>query len=215
MVSMYLDRILGSKTKINTLSVLLASPERSIIENELAKEAGASVSEVNRQIRDLVNSGLVIMERVGKTKRYHANSQHFLFNPLKNVFRDLEDIYREIAGKVVKFVTEKHKIRVVILFGSLSRRRIRSDIVKEPSDIDVVVVTENRDEVKEVKKSLVEFVNSEIVPTYGIVAYPVVLSLEEYKSGLSEDAFIIDVHARGEVLYGESREDLVKWSLQN
>ena len=200
---MYLDRILGSRTKINTLSVLLASPERSIIENELAKEAGVSVSEVNRQIKDLVNSGLVIMERVGKTKRYHVNSQHFLFKPLKNVFRDLEEIYREIAGKVVKFVTEKHRIRVVILFGSLLKGRIRSDIVREPSDIDVVVVTESRDEVKNVKKSLVEFVNSEIVPSYGIVVYPVVLSLEEYKSGLSEDAFIIDVHARGEVLYGE------------
>jgi len=126
-----------------------------------------------------------------------------LFKPLKNVFRDLEEIYREIAGKVVKFVTEKHRIRVVILFGSLLKGRIRSDIVREPSDIDVVVVTESRDEVKNVKKSLVEFVNSEIVPSYGIVVYPVVLSLEEYKSGLSEDAFIIDVHARGEVLYGE------------
>lgn len=200
---MYLDRILGSRTKINVLSVLLTSPERSIVENELAREAGMSVSEVNRQMKDLVNSGLVVMERVGKTKVYHINSQHFLFKPLKNVFRDLEEIYREIADKVVKFVTEKHKIRVAILFGSLTKGRIRSDIVKEPSDIDVVIVTKSEDEVKEVKKSLVEFVNFEIVPKYGIVVYPVVLSLEEYKSGLSKDAFIIDVHARGEVLYGE------------
>lgn len=200
---MYLDRILGSRTKINVLSVLLARPERSIVENELAKEAGIAVSEVNRQMKDLVNSGLVIMERVGKAKVYHINSQHFLFKPLKNIFRDLEEVYREIAGKVVKFVTEKHKIRVVILFGSLLKRRIRSDIVKEPSDIDVVIVTKSKDEVKEVKKSLVEFVNSEIVPRYGIVVYPVVLSVKEYISGLSKDAFIIDVHARGEVLYGE------------
>jgi len=74
---------------------------------------------------------------------------------------------------------------------------------KEPSDIDVVIVTKSEDEVKEVKKSLVEFVNSEIVPKYGIVVHPVVLSEEEYKYGLSKDAFIIDVHARGEALYGE------------
>jgi len=38
--AMYLDKILGSKTKVNLLSVLIACPERSIVENELAKEAG-------------------------------------------------------------------------------------------------------------------------------------------------------------------------------
>ena len=32
---MYLDKILGSKTKINALSVLVAHPERSIIENDV------------------------------------------------------------------------------------------------------------------------------------------------------------------------------------
>jgi len=200
---MYLDRILGSRTKINALSVLLASPERSIVESELAKEADASVSEINRQMKDLVNSGLVIMERVGKAKVYRANSQHFLFKPLKGVFRNLEEVYREIASKVVKFVKEKHKIETVILFGSLLKGRIRSDIVKEPSDIDIVIVTESEDQVEEVEKNLLNFVNSDIVPRYGIVVYPIVLSVEEYKSGLSKDAFIIDIHARGEVLYGE------------
>jgi len=200
---MYLERLLGSKTKINVLSVLLARPERSIIEKEMAKEAGMAVSEVNRQMKDLVNSGLVIMERVGKTKLYHINTHHFLFKPLKNIFRDLQEIYREIADRVVKFVTAKHKIRAAILFGSLTKKRIRSDIVKEPSDIDIVIVTQSEDEAREAKKSLLEFVNSEVVPRYGIIVYPVVLSAEEYKAGLSEDAFIIDIHARGEVLYGE------------
>ena len=200
---MYLDRILGSRTKINALSVLLASPERSIVESELAKEADASVSEINRQMKDLVNSGLVIMERVGKAKVYRANSQHFLFKPLKGVFRNLEEVYREIASKVVKFIKEKHKIETVILFGSLLKGRIRSDIVKEPSDIDIIIVTESEDQVKEVEKNLLNFINSDIVPRYGIVVYPIVLSVEEYKSGLSKDAFIIDIHARGEVLYGE------------
>jgi len=200
---MYLDRVLGSRTKINALSVLLASPERSIVESELAKEAGASVSEINRQMKDLVNAGLVIMERVGKAKVYRANSQHFLFKPLKGVFRNLEEVYREIASKVVKFIKEKHKIETVILFGSLLKGRIRSDIVKEPSDIDIIIVTESEDQVKEAEKNLLNFINSDIVPRYGIVVYPIVLSVEEYKSGLSKDAFIIDIHARGEVLYGE------------
>jgi len=200
---MYLDKILGSKTKINVLSVLVAHPERSIIENELAKEAGASVSEVNRQVKDLVNIGLVVMERIGKAKVYRVNQQHFLYEPLKSVFRGLEEIYREIASKVAKFVAEKHKVEAVMLFGSLAMGKIRLDFVKEPSDIDIMVIVKNKRQIQAVKKDILDFVNSEIFPAYGINVYPIVLSVKEYLSGLTKDVFVMDVHSRGEVLYGE------------
>ena len=200
---MYMDKILGTKTKINTLSVLVVQPERSIIENELAKEAGVSVSEVNRQVKDLVNAGLVIMERTGKAKVYRVNRQHFLYEPLRSIFRSLEDIYREIANKVTKFVVKKHKVEAVVLFGSVATGKIRSDFVKEPSDIDIMVIVKDKSQIKAVKKDMLGFVSSEIFPAYGINAYPIVLSVQEYLSGLAKDMFIIDVHSRGEVLYGE------------
>jgi predicted nucleotidyltransferase len=200
---MYLDKILGSKTKINLLSVLVASPERSIVENELAKEAGMSVSEVNRQIKDLVNVGLVAMERVGKSKVYQANQKHFLYEPLKNVFRNLEEVYREIANKVATFVTEKHKVKTVMLFGSLTLRRVRSDFVKEPSDVDIMIIVEDESQIKAIRNAVLDFVGSNIFPAYGVNVYPIVLSVAEYLSGLSRDVFIMDVHSRGEVLYGE------------
>jgi len=203
MIAMYLDKILGSKTKVNVLSVLVAHPERGVVENELAKEAGASVSEVNRQARDLVDVGLVIMERVGKSKVYRVNQQHFLFEPLKSVFRGLEEIYREVANKVAKFVAGKYDVETVLLFGSLISRRVRSDFVKEPSDVDIMIVVKNKRQTDAVRKDLLNFVGSEIFPMYGINIYPIVLSVEEYLSGLAKDAFIMDVHSRGEVLYGE------------
>jgi predicted nucleotidyltransferase len=201
--AVYLDKILGSKTKINLLSVLVVHPERSIVENELAKEAGVSVSEVNRQVKDLVTVGLVVMERVGKSKVYRVNRQHFLYEPLRTVFRGLEEVYREVADKVVKFVSERHKVKAVVLFGSLASRKVRSDFVKEPSDVDVVIIIEGEDQVKSVRSDVLGFVSSEIFPVYGINVYPIVLSVEEYLSGLSKDVFIMDVHTRGEVLYGE------------
>ena len=200
---MYLDKILGSKTKINALSVLLAHPERGFIENELAREAGASVSEVNRQVRDLVSVGLVTMERVGNSKVYRVNKQHFLYDPLRRIFRGLEEIYREIAGKVAKFVAEKYQVVAVLLFGSLVSRKIRSAFVKEPSDLDIMIVVENEMQIKAVGKDMFEFLGSEIFPAYGINVYPIVLSVDEYLSGLATDAFIMSVHSRGEVLYGE------------
>jgi len=200
---MYLDKILGSKTKINLLSVLVSHPERSIVENELAREAGVSVSEVNRQIKDLVNVGLVAMERVGKSKVYQVNQKHFLYEPLKSVFRNLEEIYREIANKVVTFVTKKHKVKAVVLFGSLALRKVRSDFVKEPSDVDIMIIVDDEGQIKSIRNDVLDFVGSKIFPVYGINVYSIVLSVDEYLSGLSKDVFIMDVHSRGEVLYGE------------
>lgn len=200
---MYMDKILGTKTKINVLSVLIAQPDRSIIENELAKEASVSTSEVNRQIEDLVNAGLIIMERTGKAKVYHANQQHFLYEPLKSIFRNLKDVYREIANKVAEFVVAKHEAEAVILFGSVTTGKIRSDFVNEPSDIDIMVIVKDKSQIQIVKKDLVDFVSSQIFPTYAVNVYPTVLSAQQYISGLDKDAFIINVHSGGEVLYGE------------
>jgi len=47
---MYLDKILGSKTKINILAILVNAKDKEFAESELAKEIGCSLSEVNRQI---------------------------------------------------------------------------------------------------------------------------------------------------------------------
>jgi len=199
---MYLERVLGSRTKINALAVLVSNSAKSFLEVELAREAGSSVSEVNRQMKDLVSSGLVRLERVGRGKVYSINRRHFLFRPLKGLFRDLQMIYRQVSTEIVKYLTKNFEIRAVILFGSLSRGSIRSDIVREPSDIDVAIVAPPRN-VPSIKKALSSYVNSEIAERYGISVYPVVLSSEEYVSALKDDPFIIDIHVKGEVLHGE------------
>ena len=199
---MYLDKILGSTTKVNALSVLISNSSRVYLENELARESGASVSEVNRQMSELVSTGLVLMQRVGKAKVYHINTKHFLYSPMKKLFRDLQDVYREIALKMASNL-KKHNPRAVILFGSLARGKIRSDLVKEPSDIDILVVAAEEQNVEEIRTEMLRYINSELSLRYGITIYPIVLSVEEYLKGLKYDQLIIDVHAKGEVLYGE------------
>jgi predicted nucleotidyltransferase len=200
---MYLDKLLGSKTKVNLLSVLVSRPRRTIIESELAKEAGVSVSEANRQMTDLVSVGLISLERVGKLKMYQVNQSHFLYEPLRTLFRTLEEIYREIAYNITTFVTETSEVKAIILFGSLASGKIREDFVKEPSDIDMVILVEDKNQIEPIKKTVKNYASSKIFPMYGVNAYPIVLSTDEYLSGLSKDTFIMNVHSSGEVLYGE------------
>lgn len=199
---MYLERLLGSKTKVNALAVLVNSSGKSFLEVELAREAGSSISEVNRQTKDLVNSGLVRLERVGKGKMYSVNRKHFLFRSLKSLFRDLDIVYRQVASQIVKYLTKNFEIQTVILFGSLSRGSIRSDIVGEPSDIDIAIVSPSKNVIS-IRKALISYINSEISEKYGISVYPIVMSAEEYVSALKRDPFVIELHVKGDVLYGE------------
>ena len=198
---MYLDKILGSKTKVNMLAALVQS-KREFLEKELAEEIGGSVSEVNRQIVDLVNCGLVVMKKVGRAKIYSINKKHFLFKPLENLFLDLVRVYRRAAKEITKYVTKRHNVFSIILFGSLVKGKIRSNLVKEPSDIDLLIVSK-REDVEKIKSEVMSYINKNILPKFGIVAYPIVMSKDEYKKGLEGDQFIISVHAQGEVLYGE------------
>ena len=52
----YLGKILGNGTKIKLLFVLINNSKVSYMEKELAKESKSFISEVNRQIPDLVNA---------------------------------------------------------------------------------------------------------------------------------------------------------------
>lgn len=199
---MYLDRILGSATKINILYTLISNPQRSFVEKELAKESGCSLSEINRQIKDLVNSNLVLFQKMAKVKIYRINENHFLFKTLSKLFKDLNIIYKEIAKKLVKFTTRKFDIKCIILIGSLSKKAIRSDIVESPSDIDLVFVAKREVDAKKIRNALIEYINSEISKMYGITIYPIVVSEDYYKKGLIDNSLIIEAQAKGEVLYG-------------
>jgi len=83
---MYLEEILGSKTKVRILYHMFMAEQESFFEKELAHKCGASVSEVNRQIHFLVEFGLILFQKQGRLKMYRLNQAHFLYKPLKELF---------------------------------------------------------------------------------------------------------------------------------
>lgn len=199
---MYLEDVLGSKTKVNILSVLVNNP-RQINEGQLARQAEVSASEVNRQIDDLVSIGLVNLNRVGRSKLYSINAEHFLYDALCELFRSLGSVYREIAGLVRDYAVSLGGVVAVILVGSVTSGSIRQDFVDNPSDIDIVIVVGDDSNLKVLRRKLVEYTNSEVFPQYGVNAYSIVLSKSEYIGGLSGDKFIITAHTYGETLFGD------------
>jgi predicted transcriptional regulator len=200
---MYLDRVLGSTTKVNVLSVLINITEQGIIESNLAEEAGVSSSEVNRQINDLITINLVKLRRVGRSKLYFINTEHFLYEPLSELFKSLDAVYLEIANKIKDYIISVTQVEAVILIGSLATSSIRQNYVSDPSDIDIVVVVNEDSKVSTIKNKLVDFNMNEIYPVYGVNVYAIVLTIDIYIDGLSADKFIMNVHTYGETLYGK------------
>jgi len=202
---MYLEKIIGTGTKVAALNVLLNSPERRFLESELAREAGAAVSEINRQMPSVVQTGLVQVERVGKGKLYQINGKHFLVPPLRKLFADLNATYRKAAGKICKVaVSESKGLDAVILLGSAANGKVRSDISESPSDIDLVFIVKNASEKEALFGSLVSYINGEIASEYGIACYPIVMAKGEYLDALGKkERFVLNVQNGGAELYGK------------
>ncbi len=202
---MYLERIIGTSTKVAALNVLLNSPERRFLESELAREAGAAVSEINRQMPSVVQTGLVNVERVGKGKLYQINEKHFLVPPLRKLFAGLNATYRKAAEKICRrAVSESKGLEAVILLGSAASGKVRSDITEAPSDIDMVFIVKNAAGKETLFNALVSYINGEIASEYGIACYPIVMARGEYLDALAKkERFILNVQNEGVELYGK------------
>ncbi len=202
---MYLEKIIGTSTKVAALNVLLNSPGRRFLESELASAAGAATSEINRQMPSVVQTGLVIVERIGKGKLYSVNEKHFLVPPLRKLFADLNATYRKAADKISKAaVSSSKELEAVVLLGSTASGRVRSDLAEAPSDIDLVFIVKNASDKEALFSSLVSYINRETASEYGIACYPIVLSRAEYITALEKkERFVLNVQTGGAELYGK------------
>ncbi|PIY91643.1 hypothetical protein COY71_02080 [Candidatus Micrarchaeota archaeon CG_4_10_14_0_8_um_filter_60_7] len=120
----FLASVFGSRTRVNALAALVGG--KKMTESELAAEASAPVSEVNRQFPALVASGLVRLERVGKSKVYSIDETHFLYPALKELFGSLDSALEGEARRVAGCVAARcNGLKAIILFGSVAARRAR------------------------------------------------------------------------------------------
>lgn len=203
---MYLDKILGTTTKVNALFHLIQNREKRFVEKELAGETRLSLSELNRQMPVLVSSGLVSMQRLGTSKVYSINQKHFLFKPLQQLFVDLNKVLKKAAVETAKFIAMRSKTKIccVLLIGSVARKTVRQDIVAEPSDIDLVIIAKEEKEIASIKKQLINFVNTTISKKYGLIVYPIFFSLNDFLIELKQNnCFVINSLKEGVVLHGK------------
>lgn len=115
------------------LSVLARSQQYLTIPQiyQLLPEAG-SLAGVRHPIARLVAQGTVLERVTGRTSAYALNSEHLLFEPIRQIAAVKRQLIDRIAGEVSRWPCQPHTVQ---LFGSAARNEMETD-----SDIDILIV---------------------------------------------------------------------------
>ncbi len=190
-----LENILGSRSKIKLLREMVRNEEREYCLEDLVKATKQSFGTVHPALGSLVESRIVVVRKMGRSKLYRVNKRHVLYERTRDLILAERDGYLDIAREFSEGLEKKH-IRNIILFGSVAR----GDFT-ERSDIDVLVVysrTKPEDAVLEIVGTLTDKYDVTIVPVY--------LSVTEVRERMKRaDQFILNVLEEGMVLYGDAK----------
>lgn len=125
---------LFGKTRRNVLALLFGQPDRSCYLREIVARGGGGISQVQKELEQLVAAGLVLRER-------RANQVHFQANPEAPIYGELLGIVIKTFG-VADVLREtlsrfKDRIRVAFIYGSIAKGTAHAS-----SDIDVLLVAD-------------------------------------------------------------------------
>lgn len=117
------------------LAVLLLNPDREFSLSDLARQTGALGATVHREVERLVEFGLVLDRRVGRTRVVKANTSNRIYGPMSEIIIDTYGP-RPVLQDVLSGVNE---VESAYIYGSWAARR--SGIPgPPPNDIDVLVL---------------------------------------------------------------------------
>jgi len=114
------------------LSLLLLHPEQSFYVREIGRLTGVPAGSLHREVRQLMEAGLLQRTVEGNQVRYQADRSCPIYAELAGIFRKtagLADVLREALSPLGRAV------RVAFVFGSVAQGKERAT-----SDVDVMVV---------------------------------------------------------------------------
>jgi predicted nucleotidyltransferase len=187
---------LFSATQQRVLALLFGQPGRSFFTNELIGLVGAGSGAVQREVRRLVESGLVAVTRLGSQKHYQAN-------PAAPIFEELRGIVTKTLGSAevlrAALLPLGDAVRLALVYGSVAKG---SDTAH--SDIDLLVVSDELalEQVYEVLAPVEQQLGRSVSPTLYSVA-------EFRRRRASGNPFLTKVLAGETIQLTEDRDDLL------
>jgi len=151
-----LDEVLGNKTKVKLLRGFFTYPEKEFTESELQRIAGIPQASVHRNVKSLLENGLLDRKRIGKANLYSLNKEHILYPLLNSDFEEERNILVELKEMIAGAVKDLSEVEMAVLFGSIAKGIEQAD-----SDVDVFIVCKgDKSRLEEKLKDLISVIRN-------------------------------------------------------
>jgi predicted nucleotidyltransferase len=187
-----LEKIMGKKSKVKILRLLISNDEREYCLDDIAKSTVMSCGTIYPSLNELLETRIIVQRKVGRSILYKVNKSHILFSKIKEIMELEKNSLLKVAQEFTSSISKEY-ISAIVLFGSVAR----GDFT-EKSDVDILVVYKN-----EIAKKQVGDVVDTILDTYDVHVMPIFLTQKEIEARVKRfDNFIITVMNEGHLLYG-------------
>lgn len=160
-----LQNIFGNKNKVKVLRFLFQHKiGAEFTESELARLSNVPVQTLNRLVKGLINSNLVIGRRVGNARLISLNSKHPLFEEISSLMKAENKKPIQELKRLIKAELKKTELKECWIFGSVAR----GDKTPE-SDIDILMVGSDKDKLNDIGTDLSLKVKETLGNTVSIV----------------------------------------------
>jgi len=137
------ETLLGSKVKIKVLRTLWKYKEKEFTIRELAKFLGISHTGIKKVLDELEKTNVVKLRTLGKSHAFKLNADSYTAKIVEDVFDKEAKALSELQEVLEKGLTSSW-VTSAALFGSVAKAE------ETPlSDIDLLIVTENRKKAEE------------------------------------------------------------------
>ncbi len=191
----YMEKLLGSKTKIKILRALYRFPGKDFTTRELSRLIGISHTGVLKALKDLEEMNIIEVGTHGKAYLLKLNKESFLARRILAIFEVEKETVRHLIEELRRY-TKDLDVNSIALFGSIVKK------TEEPSsDIDLLIVTP--DKISAEKK--ISLLQERFVKSFGSSISPHIMSLDEFKCGGRFTEDVLDHHI---LIEGRKLEDL-------
>lgn len=119
-------------TRSRVLALLFCNSDRTFHFREIARLSGTSPGAIQRELKLLLQTGLLLRQRIGNQVHYRANSASPVFHEVKSFMIKTAGLADVLKNALHEF---QDRISVAFIFGSLVKGKETQD-----SDVDVMII---------------------------------------------------------------------------
>ena len=182
-----LDNILNTNSKVKIIRLFASRREDFLASGRgIARLAGITPPTAHAALKDLYNQDILKRDIIGREHIYRLNANnrivHDILKPaFKKEYSVKEDVFKFLKEKIKEKRIED-KIVSLILYGSL-----QSGSTDEKSDVDIVVVTGNEVDKKQIEGIFIEDISRQFYEYFGASLDSYIKTKDEFIKRLKEN----------------------------